>query len=49
MALTETSKLARFDKITKDTQLPQIFGHMPFIKWKLQENDINYVMSILLV
>ena len=36
-------------KITKDTQLPQIFGHMPFIKWKLQENDINYVMSILLV
>ena len=21
---------------------------MPFIKWKLQENDINYIMSILL-
>ena len=39
----------RFNKITKDTQLPQMFGHMPFIKWKLQENDINYVMSILLV
>ena len=38
-----------FYKITKDTQLPQIFGHTPFIKWKLQENDINYVMSILLV
>ena len=29
-------------KITKDTQLPKIFGHMPLIKWKLQENDINY-------
>ena len=21
-------------KITKDTQLPQNFGHIPFIKWK---------------
>ena len=40
---------SRYKKITKDTQLPQIFGHMPFIKWKLQENYINYVMSILLV
>ena len=34
-------------KITKDNQLPQIFGHMPFINWKLQENEINHVMSIM--
>ena len=38
-----------YDKITKDTHLPQIFGHMPFIKWELQENDmINQIDIIFL-
>ena len=42
-----TIEAITFYKITKDTQLPQIFGHMPFKKWKLQENDFSHIHRVL--